>query len=424
MARRETKWFDENGKPILNQGIYKNSPDGEFHYNFRCKGRHEKGSTGTKNEPLARAHVATLKEAIRNQAKEGTPEDSGVAPTVRELWAEWDRQVGAVKSSTYRRYMKGAIHQHLGDWLDKPASGMDSDALETLRSRYMTSKGEGFKRGGGHTVRNHSEGGWNRVFGQIRTLLKWAVMKKRIPAIPYEIPAKDIRLKASAKAHGVLWPEEVPAFLASVDVGKRSGKGGKGVKGSDPYRATSIAIRLMVHLGLREGEALNLEWERIDWRRKVIIIAEAESGARVKDRSVREIPIGPKLEAYLAVWWERRGKPKTGLVLANAEGLAMSSGATKQAVQRGAENLGRHITPHGLRATFATGHWEVGTALAQIAQMMGDSPEVVMEHYIFQRPKDQAVAQAKLEQAMDSGGLVHGQNSQKIPTHASTDVIS
>jgi len=399
MARRATKWFNEEGRPIMHEGMYKNTPDGEFLYDFRLKGQHPKGSLGIKNETQARAKLDAMKQRIHD---EHFGVVSIVPPTMRELWADWDKQVGAVKSATYRRYMKGVVSTHLQEWADLPASALTSDVLETLRARYMSSEGEGFKRGGGHTVRRHSEGGWNRVFGQIRTLLKWALMKKRIKAMPYEIPAKSIRLTASAKAHGVLWPEEVPAFLDAVDIGERTGKGGRGKKGSDPYRATSIAIRLMIRLGLREGEALNLEWDRVDWRRKIIIIAEAQTtGRRVKDRSVRKIPMGPQLEAYLREWWHQQDKPKAGLVILNDAGWAYFDGATAKAVHRGSVALERHLTPHGLRATFATGHWEVGTPLTQIAQMMGDSPEVVMKHYIHERPKDQAAAQARLEEAME-----------------------
>lgn len=400
MARRQ--WFTEDGRPIMYDGIYKNSQDGEFLYHFKYKNVPYKGSTGTDNETQAREKVSAIRRRLRDEHS-GLVEP--VAPTMLELWQEWDRQVGAVKSATYRRYMDGVVHQHLHEWTEKPASNLDNDALETLRARYLESRGKGYRRGGGHVERSHSEGGWNRVFGQIRTLLKWAVMKKRLKAMPYDIPAKSIRFRGEAKAHGVLWPEEVPAFLDAVDQGLRTGKGGKGRKGADPYRATSIAIRLMVRLGLRESEALHLEWDRVDWRRNLVVIARAETtGKRVKDRSVREIPFGPKLEAYLRVWWERSGKPKKGLVIPSGAGWAMTEGSTGKAVERGALALGRHLTPHGLRATFATGHWEIGTPLAQIAQMMGDAPEVVMKHYVFQRPKDQAAAQSRLEDAMEGGG--------------------
>lgn len=405
MPRRATQWFTEGGRPILHDGLYKNTPDGEFLYDFRLKGFHKKGSTGTKIEIDARSTVAALKKQIHDEHF-GLVEP--VPPTPLELWSEWDRQVGAVKSKRYRDYMTNVVHHHLHEWAQRPVTSLDSDALETLRARYMGSTGSGYKRGGGVTVRAHNEGGWNHVFAQIRTLFRWALMKKRIQRMPYEIPAKEIRLKSSVKAHGVLWPEEVLRFLDAVDTSTRKGKGGSGKKGVDPFRKTSVAIRLMVRLGLREGEALNLEWERVDWHRNVVVIAEARAtGARVKDRSYREIPMGPKLEAYLRAWHERNRSPKTGLVIPGRNGHAMTQESTKRVVQRGGKALEKFLTPHGLRATFATGHWEIGTPLTQIAQMMGDAPDVVMRHYIYERPKDQAASQLKLEEAME--------NPQNIP---------
>lgn len=363
-----------------------------------------RGSTGCTSRTAAAEWLRREKERWANQEHEAPVVQ---APTLLKIWEQWDELVGAVKSPTYRRYMNGVVHQHLHEWAERPATELTTTVLETLRARYMSSEGKGFRRGGGHTTRKHSEGGWNRVFGQIRTLLKWAVLKKLLATLPYDIPAKAIRLTSSAKTHGVLWPEEVPAFLDAVDVGKRSGQGGRGKKGPDPYRPTSIAIRLMVYLGLREGEALNMEWDRIDWRRKLCVVAECRTtGKRVKDRSAREVPMGPKLESYLRTWWEQEGRPDHGLVVPNATGWALGEGSTTKHVHRGAVALKKHLTPHGLRATFATGHWEIGTALTQIAQMMGDAAEVVTKHYIFQRPKDQAASQERLEAAMSGSTTV------------------
>ena len=62
-------------------------------------------------------------------------------------------------------------------------------------------------------------------------------------------------------------------------------------------------------------------------------------------------------------------------------------------------NAGRpHL--HGLRASFATTHFEAGTPLSQIQQMMGHSdPETTMG-YIVQRPRDQAAAQERVSELM------------------------
>ena len=58
------------------------------------------------------------------------------------------------------------------------------------------------------------------------------------------------------------------------------------------------------------------------------------------------------------------------------------------------------LHPHRLRASFATTHFEAGTPLSQIQQMMGhEDPETTMR-YIVQRPKDQAVAQERVSELM------------------------
>ena len=60
----------------------------------------------------------------------------------------------------------------------------------------------------------------------------------------------------------------------------------------------------------------------------------------------------------------------------------------------------QNLHPHVLRASFATGHFEVGTVLSQIQQMMGHaSPETTLG-YIFQRPVEQAISQERLAEKM------------------------
>jgi integrase len=72
-------------------------------------------------------------------------------------------------------------------------------------------------------------------------------------------------------------------------------------------------------------------------------------------------------------------------------------------VQVGARALKiERLTPHGLRRTFATGLWEIGTPLGQIAQMMGhEDPMITFKRYIIERPKEQAEALEKLGKLMD-----------------------
>ena len=121
----------------------------------------------------------------------------------------------------------------------------------------------------------------------------------------------------------------------------------------------------------------------------------------VKDASIREIPIPDWLLKHLKGIWEEAKSPAVGLILPAPDGAQHECQFTTKPVARCARKLGVHgLTPHRLRATWATGHFEIGTPLSQIQQMMGhESPETTLK-YIVQRPMDQAVAQANLAARM------------------------
>lgn len=401
MGRRpKDPWFTDDGKPILRNWLYKNSPEGDFLYDFRIRGKHFKGSTGEGKEDVARAWVADFHKRMKAVAF-GKAEPP--APTLAKLWEAWDERKESSVSASHRRYMKGVVHQHTHEFLKLPADRLTTDAMDDLRSRYLAGEGKGFKKNGAkaegdqaHVARKHSEGGWNKVVTQLRALVGWAVETGRLKVLPF----KAKKLPVSQTSKGVLWPEQVRPFLAAVDTIRKE-------RDKDPFPHAGIAARLMLGLGLRENEALHAEWDRVDWRRQIFIVAEsASTRKKVKDRTIREIPIPSWLLTYLSRWHTFQGKPPKGLLMVARNGQAHREGATKKMVQVGARALKiERLTPHGLRRTFATGLWEIGTPLGQIAQMLGhEDPMITFKRYIIERPKEQAEALEKLGKLMDLDG--------------------
>ena len=360
-----------------------------WHYAVRWRGVLKKGDTKCESRTNAVTWLGKEKEkwALEEQGLVGA-----TVPTLKTIWQEWDRVKASSVSPTHRRFMKGVVNQHAAAFLDRPAPALNMAAFEELRHVYLTSKGHGFSKGEKPTVRSHSEGGWNKVAGQLRALYRWAVTRKLLLEVPFKVELLDVSLGA----RGVLWPEQVQAFLAAVDRVRKERKG-------DPVPQAGIAARLMIGLGLRENEALHMEWDRIDWRNHMATVAEARTtGHKVKDRTIREIPMPAWLETYLLKWWAHCKRPSDGLLLVSRKETVHGEGATTKAVRLGAQALKiTGLTPHGLRRTFATVHFEMGTALTQIAQMMGqEDPMLTMRRYIIQRPKDQAAAQEKAGLAM------------------------
>lgn len=74
-----------------------------------------------------------------------------------------------------------------------------------------------------------------------------------------------------------------------------------------------------VMAGLRTGEIRGLDWAAIEWARKRIVVRQQVSQREhrikeCKDDDSRIVPILPELEPMLREWWEKNGRPKSGLV--------------------------------------------------------------------------------------------------------------
>jgi integrase/recombinase XerC len=332
---------------------------------------------------------------IRNQVDGKLPAEQ--PPSLRDVYSDWHKLKKAQGiSKSHLKDARLAVEVYGSEWADRPITELTNAAVEEIRASYMSSPGKGYSVGAEPTVRTHSAGGANRIICSLSTLCAWAVEMGKIQIHPFKIK----KLKVQEKAKSVLWPEQVRSFIDEAD------RGGVKWASSRPrdIEHSATALRMMVGLGLREGEALNADWGWIDWRRNVFIVGGVSLGRQVmiKDRSIREIPIPGWLLDHLQAIWIKRKKPVAGVILPREGGLPHETGFTGKPVRRCGAKLGiPDLTPHALRRTFATGHFETGTSLSQIQQMLGHaSPETTMKHYIIQRPLDQAMAQELLAARM------------------------
>lgn len=389
----------------LRNGLVMHPGGKTWHYCVKWRGRKRQGDTKCESRTAAERWLRLEKE---KWAREEHEDAEPPAPTLRALWEEWDRLKKSSTSDSHRAGMKLCVMVHCEQFLDRSITEMTTNEVQEMREIYLSTTGKGFKRNGGHIVRAHTEGGWNRVLSQIQALLGWAVETERITNLPFK--PKNLRLNVSHESKGVLWPEQVSAFLAIMDSIRKEREG-------DIFPHAGVAARLMIGLGLRENEALNAEWDRVDWRRGIFIVAKARTtGKKVKDRTIREIPIPPGICAYLRRWWEFCGSPLSGLVLESKKGTAHRGGGTTKAVLKGATELGiQGLTPHGLRRTFATAHWELGTPLSQISQWMGhEDPDVTLKRYIVLRSSlDQTEYQNRFDKAMRFSETVPIESQQR-----------
>ncbi len=350
----------------IKDGLFKNPGGKVWQYQFRFRGVMHQGSTGHTARPSAVEWLRAFKVKLAN-AEVGI-EGPREVPTLREALDKWASMwAGGEKHKNQMLTLAVHCEDELRMTIDK----LTNDEVKVIRARYLTTTGVG-GNGAKHT---HTAGGANGVIKLLSSLIGTFVRKEGQESAPLAaMPFKLAKLPVQKKSKGIVWPEKVQAFLAAVDA-----KSDKHVQ---------LAVRMAIGLGLREDEILTAQWHQIDQRRRVFI------ADKTKNREVREIPIPAWLMSYILSWDTNR------------KGLIMPSLSNKGVVQPHAKNYLSdpvtraagivkiaNLTPHRLRATFATVHFESGTPISQIQQMMGHAdPETTMI-YIVQRPKDQAVAQ-------------------------------
>ena len=147
----------------------------------------------------------------------------------------------------------------------------------------------------------------------------------------------------------VLSPQEVVQFLDAVKSAK--------------HRTILTACYAA---GLRISEAIALTVSAIDSERMVLRITK---GKGQKDRYVM---LSPKLLAILRSWWKVQ-RPRHWLFPGERPEAPITRSAVQLACQRASRRarLGKAVTPHLLRHTFAVHLLEAGTDLRTIQLLLG-----------------------------------------------------
>lgn len=353
-----------------------------YHYHFTLYGRTFGGSTRCEHRNSAEAWLQRYRENLAME-KVGL-RTAQALPTLAQTLDEWTRAQTGAAAERHLVNVRSSLELHLQELLPLSLDEISTEIVENARAAYLNGKGRGHRPGQeGEWELDHSMGGANKVIQNLGSVVGWAVRRGTLAKMPFKLAP----LKPQPAVEPVLWPEKVQAFLAEADQGHKLL--------IHPFPHAATAIRLMLQLGLREAEARGARWEWLDRRRQVYTVGMAKS------RELREIHVPAALMDHL----DRVLGPTTalpaGLIIPAQDGQQHRPGFTAKPVERCAALVGvPGLHPHRLRASFATTHFEAGTPLSQIQQMMGhEDPETTMR-YIVQRPKDQAAAQERVSELM------------------------
>jgi integrase len=148
---------------------------------------------------------------------------------------------------------------------------------------------------------------------------------------------------------------------------------------------TTVMLDVMRMAGLREQEAMYLQWADIDLKRAILHVrSKPDDGFEIKDREQRDIPMPAELATTLRKWKERRKGTTWVLGTRNDRPNTKMLLFLKWCAKRAGLNCGRCdackereecelFTLHALRRTYATSLARSGVDIHGIKDLLGHS---------------------------------------------------
>ena len=379
-------------------GLYKNErkkgpkkSSDTWHFQIKYRKKPYSGDTGQTSLEGAKEWLKKYKEALAQRAI-GWIQPEAV-PTLKMALEEWVKLKKGQVGDLHLQAVETSINTHCDKYLKFRLTEFTNPVVEAIRRDYLATEGHGYHG----AVLSHVKGGANTVVKHLRLVIRNNISSSMYDQRPLKGMPFDLEdLPAQEEAKGVLWPEQILEFLERA---KRS---------RNPH--VYSALSMMIALGIREDETLNARWECLSWRScEYTVTGDRRLDISTKNRGSRSIAVPEWLMTHLRELWLRAGKPFKGLILPSAPGKKHYKGYTGKPIARCAREMELlNIHPHVLRAAFATGHFEVGTALGQIQQMLDHaSPETTLG-YISKRPFKQAIAQERLADRMGLSSSTKG----------------
>jgi integrase/recombinase XerC len=354
-------------------GLYRNPGGTTYKFRYKQGGKEIYGDTGCTSLGAAREWLLAHRQGAA-QRKMGILTADNV-PTLMKAMELWKTATTGVVTEKYANQKIDRLTNHLSPELVLPIYLIDTEMVEKARQRYLS----GSWSGNGHrnVVEGRRVGGWNHLLRDLRALMSWAVKRGLIEAIPFRVAATKVQEDPASGV--VIWPELASAFLIEVDR-------------LPVFRQdTRTSVRLMLFLGLREDEAITSRWEWLDRRNLTYAVGDA------KNRRARVIPVPQVLLDYIDAHHTRPAGGKGLLLPADEDGNPHGEGLTAGLVERAADAIGiQGMTPHRVRATFATAHFEQGTPVNQIQALLGHETPATTLGYIVSRPQKLAASQDRL----------------------------
>ncbi|MDR5800586.1 site-specific integrase [Caballeronia sp. LZ001] len=325
-----------------------------WHYRFQVNGARVQRSTGESVKHKAEAMAARAYHDAKLWARGREP-----VPTLRELFVKWIAANEPIVSGAHIKSMRTVARLHLYELADISVDQLTNEAIEQARLAHLET---------------HSRASANHWLKSIKVVCNWAVRRKMLPMVPWSVKL----IKLQKRPRTTLPVSTAAKWLIEVDAAAARQPG------------VSIAVRLMLGLGLREFETISARWEWLDWER------ETYTPGKTKGREADPVPVPQWLIDYLHPMRQAQG-----LIVTRKSGEAFKAGFTRRAMfaaNAACEVVG--LTPHRLRGTFATLLSEQGVPIQTIRRVMRHKDPRTTMVYLEADLGSVVDAQARLSEKM------------------------
>lgn len=329
--------------------------EGYIHYDVVIKGKRFCGNTGHKDKKQAATWIADFKAKIR---REMANEVIGIMPEVtitcevlikewlchhngkhaKNVKADWEHHIlPKIKNVLAMKVTAGMLEDIRTTFLNSPSlTNTKGKTADQIKAKIAKARASG-KKVTLNPTRRHSNTGANKVLRHLYFVFGWAVKTERIPRIPFR---KLKELIEQEPVRTFLRQEQVGPFLAELDS-----------LGNLPIM---VAVRSMLYMGLREGEALRMKWTGFDQDRRIYTAVDTKTGENTP------LPVPEDLRVLLTRLREEVPE-ECGWVLPSGYSPKTRkwkhrySQFTAKAIRRASEKLGiTGLRPHRMRGSMAT----------------------------------------------------------------------
>ena len=315
-------------------------PGAKFYlYRFMVKGELYTGSTSQEYHKDAKKELERLRKKANHKAK-GTL----YTPILSEAMADWEKdKKSSNRSEKHLKNVKDSIIHHVIPIVgDIVVDSITSDHITRIRTAYLN---------------KFTANGCNTILRNLKCVLKYASEKHH-----FDMPKIEF-LTVQDKPIIYLTDDKIQSFLDAIDFK------GTGYKLNPDI---SFAARVMIFMGFREDEVLNMRHSLFDNINKKYLLDKTKGDESVYTDIPDEV-----IEFYKKI-----PKTKSDFILHQENGQPRCEGYTKKPVRRASIKIGMKFSSHTLRKTHACLIAEAGGTSFEIKEAMRHKSIITSEKYV------------------------------------------